>query len=160
MQLIHVRVYGACSSVVPLDLLTRQVGESEYWFASIKVVMIILFIIVGLIYDWGWIKNHPGPGLSNFQHGQAFIGGFSNFAQTFVYAFYSFGGVELVAIAAGESARPWKTVPSAVKATFFRIVLFYVLTILTIGLCINWQDPTLLRAANGALHSRTHCHPS
>lgn len=76
------------------------------------------------------------------------MGGFSNFAQTFVYAFYSFGGVELVAIAAGESARPWKSVPSAVKATFFRIVLFYVLTILTIGLCINWQDPTLLRAAN------------
>ncbi|KAI9569258.1 amino acid permease/ SLC12A domain-containing protein, partial [Boletus coccyginus] len=132
MQLIHVRVYA---------------GESEYWFASIKVVMIILFIFVGLIYDWGGVKGHPGPGLSNFQNGQAFIGGFPDFAQTFVYAFYSFGGVELVAIAAGESARPWKAVPSAVKATFFRIVLFYILTVLTIGLCINWQDPTLLTAA-------------
>lgn len=86
-------------------------------------------------------------GLSNFQDGQAFIGGFANFAQTFVYAFYSYGGVELVAVAAGESAHPWKAVPRAVKATFFRIVFFYVLTILTIGLCINWQDPTLLRAA-------------
>ncbi|KAF8432981.1 amino acid permease-domain-containing protein [Boletus edulis BED1] len=134
MQLIHVRIYG----------------ESEYWFASIKVVMIILFIIVGLIYDWGGVKGHPGPGRSNFQNGQAFIGGFANFAQTFVYAFYSFGGVELVAVAAGESARPWKAVPTAVKATFFRIVLFYVLTILTIGLCINWQDPTLLRAASSS----------
>ncbi|KAF8555551.1 hypothetical protein OG21DRAFT_1410740 [Imleria badia] len=134
MQLIHVRVYG----------------ESEYWFASIKVVMIILFIFVGLIYDWGGVKGHPGPGLSNFQNGQAFIGGFANFAQTFVYAFYSFGGVELVAVAAGESTRPWKAVPSAVKATFFRIVLFYILTILTVGLCINWQDPTLLRAANSS----------
>lgn len=87
-------------------------------------------------------------GRSNFQNGQAFIGGFANFAQTFVYAFYSFGGVELVAVAAGESTRPWKAVPSAVKATFLRIVLFYILTILTIGLCINWQDPTLLRAAD------------
>ncbi|KAN0096955.1 Amino acid permease domain containing protein [Tylopilus felleus] len=134
MQLIHVRVYG----------------ESEYWFASIKVVMIILFIFVGLIYDWGGVKGHPGPGLSNFQNGQAFIGGFANFAQTFVYAFYSFGGVELVAVAAGESARPWKAVPNAVKATFFRIVLFYILTILTIGLCINWKDPTLLKAANNS----------
>ena len=36
-------------------------GESEYWFAMIKVIMIILFIIVGLIYDWGGIKGHPGP---------------------------------------------------------------------------------------------------
>ncbi|KAG1807576.1 amino acid permease, theoretically lysine-specific [Suillus variegatus] len=132
LQLIHVRAYG----------------ESEYWFALVKVLMIIVFIFVGLIYDWGGIKGHPGPGLSNFQNGQAFIGGFQNFAQTFVYAFYSFGGVELVAVAAGESVRPHKTVPRAIKATFLRIVLFYILTILTIGLCINWQDPTLLRAAD------------
>ncbi|KAH7921088.1 hypothetical protein BV22DRAFT_1020021 [Leucogyrophana mollusca] len=131
LQLIHVRVYG----------------ESEYWFALIKVLMVIFFIIVGLIFDWGGVKGHPGPGLSNFHNSQAFIGGFQNFAQTFVYAFYSFGGIELVAIAAGESAQPYKAVPRAIKATFFRIVLFYLLTILTIGLCISWQDPTLLRAA-------------
>ncbi|KAG2120366.1 amino acid permease/ SLC12A domain-containing protein, partial [Suillus clintonianus] len=131
LQLIHVRVYG----------------ESEYWFALVKVLMIIVFIFAGLIYDWGGVKGHPGPGLSNFQNGQAFIGGFQNFAQTFVYAFYSFGGVELVAVAAGESVQPHKTVPRAIKATFVRIVLFYILTILTIGLCINWQDPTLLNAA-------------
>ncbi|KIK99020.1 hypothetical protein PAXRUDRAFT_133022 [Paxillus rubicundulus Ve08.2h10] len=130
LQLVHVRVYG----------------ESEYWFALIKVLMIIVFIFVGLIYDWGGIRGHPGPGLSNFQNSQAFIGGFANFSQTFVYAFYSFGGVELVAVAAGESARPYKSVPRAIKATFIRIILFYVLTILTIGLCINWQDPTLLTA--------------
>ncbi|KAF9226990.1 hypothetical protein BS17DRAFT_794360 [Gyrodon lividus] len=131
LQLVHVRVYG----------------ESEYWFALIKVLMIIVFIFVGLIYDWGGVKGYPGPGLSNFQNSQAFIGGFATFSQTFVYAFYSFGGVELVAVAAGESARPYKSVPRAIKATFFRIVLFYVLTILTIGLCINWKDPTLLNAA-------------
>ena len=36
-------------------------GESEYWFAMIKVLMIILFIIVGLIFDWGGVIGHPGP---------------------------------------------------------------------------------------------------
>lgn len=36
-------------------------GESEYWFATIKVLMIIVFIFVGLIYDWGGVKHHPGP---------------------------------------------------------------------------------------------------
>lgn len=131
MQLIHVRVYG----------------ESEYWFATIKVVLIILFIIVGLIYDWGGVRHHPGPGLANFHNGQAIIGGFSALAQTFAYAFYSYGGVELVSLAAGESAEPHRAVPRAVRATFVRIVLFYILTILTIGLCINWDDPTLLSAA-------------
>jgi len=87
-------------------------------------------------------------GLSNFKNGQAFIGGFSAFAANFVYAFYSFGGVELVAIAAGESSKPYKAVPRAIKATFFRIVLFYILTILTIGLCINHADDTLLNASS------------
>ena len=87
-------------------------------------------------------------GLSNFKDGQAFIGGFSAFSSTLIYAFYSFGGVELVAFAAGESSKPYKSVPTAIKATFFRILLFYILTILTIGLCINYADPTLLNANN------------
>ncbi|KAH8092518.1 amino acid permease-domain-containing protein [Cristinia sonorae] len=132
MQLIHVRVYG----------------ESEYWFALIKVILIVLFIIVGLIYDWGGVIHHPGPGLANFHDGQAFIGGFAAFAQTFVWAFYSYGGVELVSLAAGETAKPHKTIPRAIKATFFRIVLFYILTMLTIGLCINHTDPTLLSSSD------------
>ena len=38
-----------------------QAGESEYWFAMIKVVMIIVFIFVGLIYNWGGVHGHPGP---------------------------------------------------------------------------------------------------
>ncbi|PPR08190.1 hypothetical protein CVT24_001573 [Panaeolus cyanescens] len=135
LQLIHVRVYG----------------ETEYWFALIKVLMILFFIFVGLIFDWGGVKGHPGPGLSNFHDGQAFIGGFSAFAQTFVFAFYSFGGIELVAVAAGESDKPHKSVPRAIKATFFRIILFYILAILTMGLCINHADDTLLSAAFGEI---------
>ena len=85
-------------------------------------------------------------GLSNFKNGQAFIGGIPSFATNLVCAMYSFAGVELVAVAAGESTKPYKSVPRATKATFFRIVLFYVLMILTIGLCINHNDPTLLNA--------------
>ena len=38
-----------------------KIGESEYWFAMIKVIMILVFIIVGLIYDWGGVRHHPGP---------------------------------------------------------------------------------------------------
>jgi amino acid permease len=40
--------------------ITRS-GESEYWLALIKVLLIIIFIFVGLIYDWGGVKYHPGP---------------------------------------------------------------------------------------------------
>ena len=85
-------------------------------------------------------------GLSNFHNGQAFTGGISGIATNFAVALFSFGGVELVAVAAGESSKPYKSVPLATKATFIRIVLFYILTILVIGLCINQNDPTLLNA--------------
>ena len=83
-----------------------------------------------------------------FKNGQAFIGGIPAFATNLVYALYSFIGVELVSIAAGESSKPYKSVPRAAKATFFRIALFYVLAILTIGLCINHADMTLLNASS------------
>lgn len=46
---------------VQLTDVRRFTGESEYWFAMIKVLMIIVFIIVGLIYDWGGVRGHPGP---------------------------------------------------------------------------------------------------
>ena len=85
-------------------------------------------------------------GLSNFTNNQAFVGGMSAFATNLAATLYSFGGVELVAVAAGESSKPYKSVPRATKATFFRIVIFYILTILTIGLCINQNDPTLLNS--------------
>jgi len=62
LQLIHVRVYGIFfSGLTPFSLTCHVTGESEYWLSMIKVVMIVLFIIVGLIYDWGGIKHHPGP---------------------------------------------------------------------------------------------------
>ncbi|KAJ7151973.1 amino acid permease/ SLC12A domain-containing protein [Mycena filopes] len=126
-------------------LPVRNYGEAEFWLSGIKVLLIILFIIVGLIYDWGGVIGHPGPGLSNIRDG-AFTGGFAGTAQSFTFAFFSFGGVELVALAAGESSQPHKSVPRAIKATFFRIVLFYILTCLVIGLYINHTDDTLFQA--------------
>lgn len=65
LQLIHVRVYGSFLFFSPRNQILRYVllvtGESEYWFAMVKVLMIVLFIIVGLIFDWGGVKGHPGP---------------------------------------------------------------------------------------------------
>ncbi|GAA6058926.1 hypothetical protein JCM10212_002878 [Sporobolomyces blumeae] len=128
---------------------TRAWGEAEFYLAYIKVILIVVFIIVGLIYDWGGVVGHPGPGLSNF-HDNPFAGGFAGTAQAFTYAFYSFGGVELVTLAAGETANPQKAIPRAIRGTFVRILTFYVLTVLVIGLCVNYQDPTLFAASDVA----------
>ncbi|KAJ7670605.1 amino acid permease-domain-containing protein [Mycena polygramma] len=73
-------------------LPVRNYGEAEFWLSGIKVLLILLFIIVGLMYDWGGVIGHPGPGLSNIRDG-AFTGGFAGTAQSFTFAFFSFGGV-------------------------------------------------------------------
>ncbi|QNP97028.1 YALIA101S01e03686g1_1 [Yarrowia lipolytica] len=141
--------------IVPMFFLqlisVKTYGETEYWLAIIKVFFVVAFIIIGLFYDWGamnGLKNAvPSPGLSNLKNGQAWVGGFSGFFQVVVLCFYSYGGTELVALTSGETAKPWKSIPSAVRATVWRIMIFLVMTVFVIGLCINYKDDRLLKAA-------------
>ncbi|KAG1245370.1 hypothetical protein G6F68_015086 [Rhizopus microsporus] len=119
-------------------------GEIEYWMAFIKVLVVIIFIIVGLCVDTG-AAGGVYYGVSNFHlPGGAFPNGFLGVFNVFITAAFSFNGVEIVGITAGESANPHKTVPSAVKQVFVRIVLFYVLSMLIIGLIIPYTDSRLL----------------
>ena len=70
------------------------------------------------------------------------------FFNVLLTAAFSFNGVEIVAIAAGEAQDPHRTVPNAVKQVFYRIVLFYIMSILVIGLCIPYTDPDLLAGSD------------
>ncbi|PRP82596.1 hypothetical protein PROFUN_04901 [Planoprotostelium fungivorum] len=145
----HIDVWvWALIIIIPMFLIqfinVRVWGEVEYWSSLGKILLILVFILIGILYDAGAMgSSHPGPGLSNFTNGAAFIGGFGGFIRTFVNAFYSFGGAELVALAAGECEKPHRTVPIAIKATFFRIFIFFILSIFVMGLCINYKDPIL-----------------
>jgi lysine-specific permease len=58
---------------------------------------------------------------------------------------FSFQGTELIGVAAGESDEPAKNIPRAVRQVFWRILLFYVLAILIIGILIPYTDPSLLK---------------
>jgi amino acid transporter len=71
-----------------------------------------------------------------------FLGLFS----VLVNASFSYGGVELVAVAAGEAENPRKNIPKAVRRVFWRILLFYVLGTLAIGVLVASDDPYLLSA--------------
>lgn len=146
---IHTWVW--CFLVFPIFLIqlfnVRVYGEVEYWLAWIKVFFLIMFIIVGLLYNWGGVPTAsvPSPGLSNFKHGAAFAGGFGGlFSEG--YAFYTMGGTESVAIAAGEAKLPWRAVPQASRGSIWRIIMFCVMTVLIIGLNINYKDTRLVNA--------------
>ena len=135
-----------------LNLTSARVyGEGEYWFASFKVAIIILFIIVGVLMIFGILGGHP-PGLSNFllstENGEKgpFIGGLLAIVNVFLLAGFSFSGTELVGLAAGESEKPEVNIPKAIKSVFWRILLFYILAMIIIGFLIPFNDPNLLKS--------------
>ncbi|KAF9582193.1 hypothetical protein BGW38_000524 [Lunasporangiospora selenospora] len=124
----------------------RAYGETEYWLSLIKVLAVFVFVIVGFLYIGGAIGTpiegalKPGPEV--FDLGP-FHGGFMGLFSIFLNAGFSFQGAELVGIAAGETKNPRKNVPRAIRQVFWRIIMFYVLTILIIGMTIPYNDPEL-----------------
>ncbi|KYC89573.1 amino acid permease [Heyndrickxia sporothermodurans] len=124
-------------------LSVKGYGEGEYWFSFIKVATIIIFIIVGILMILGIMKG-DAIGFKNFTIGDApFHGGLLAVIGVFLTAGFSFQGTEIVGVAAGESENPRENVPKAIKSVFWRILLFYVLAILVIGLIIPYTTKTL-----------------
>ncbi|WP_035323049.1 amino acid permease [Peribacillus kribbensis] len=124
-------------------LSVKSFGESEYWFSLIKVVTIIIFIAVGILMIFG-IMGGEAPGFKNFTVGDAPVhGGLMSVLGIFMAAGFSFQGTELLGVTAGESKDPKKHVPKAIKQVFWRILLFYILTIAIIGLIIPYTTPEL-----------------
>lgn len=125
-------------------------GESEFWFALIKVVTVLAFIILGLTMIFGIMNGHSG-GFSNWtlvsDSGESapFVNGWFGILAVFMVAGFSFQGTELVAVAAGEAKNPEKSIPKAINAIFWRILLFYIFAIAIIGTLVPFTDPNLLR---------------
>ncbi|KAJ3369144.1 hypothetical protein HDU91_007447 [Kappamyces sp. JEL0680] len=105
-------------------------GETEYWLSLIKVVAIFCFVITGAL-NW-------------FIAGAPFKNGVVGVFKVFLLAFFAFGGTELIGVTAGEAQNPKTTIPRAIRNTFWRILLFYVFSILVMGLVIRNDDPSLL----------------
>lgn len=126
-------------------LSVKSFGESEYWFAFIKVATIIIFLIVSILMIFGILGGKAPVGFTNFFAGDGpFHGGFFATLGIFLAAGFSFQGTELIGITAGETKDPGKSIPKAVKQIFWRILLFYILAILAIGLLIPYTDSRLI----------------
>ena len=123
----------------------RSYGETEFWLSLLKVAAVIIFVIVGAALILGWIGNHPAIGFKNFTYKQApFVNGVAGIISAFVISGFSFQGTEMVGIAAGESADPKHSIPTAIHATFWRILLFYILTIFIIACVLPYTNNNLL----------------
>ena len=117
----------------------KNFGAFEYWFAMIKVVAIVAFIIAGSSLVLG-IGVKP-VGIDNLTaHGGFLPKGFEGAWMAVMMAIFSFIGVEVVAVTSGEAKNPEVSVPKAMKSMLLRLVLFYVLSI-TLMLClVPWNQ--------------------
>ncbi|EPS25388.1 Arginine permease CAN1 [Penicillium oxalicum] len=142
-----------------LNLLpVKFYGEMEFWFSSVKVITIIGFLIFAICIDAGagqqgyigfhnWV--HPGP-FVDYLVTPGPTAKFVGFWAVLIQAGFSCQGTELVGLAAGESENPRQTVPKAIRATFMRILLFFVFTVFFIGLVVPSDNPDLLSGASNA----------
>lgn len=130
--------------IIGLNFMSAKAyGESEYWFAGIKVITVIVFLVLGVAMIFGIIGDHS-IGLSNFTYKDApFPGGAKAVFLVFLIAGFSFQGTELVGIAAGESENPEKNVPKAINSVFWRIVIFYIGGLFVIGALIPYTQSGL-----------------
>lgn len=127
--------------LISFNLLgARLFGELEFWFSIIKVVTIITMVIVGLVLIFLSFKTEYGhASFGNLiHHGGMFPHGAAGFLMSFQIAVYSFNGIELIGVTAGETKNPEKTIPKAINNVPIRILLFYIGGLLVIMSVIPW----------------------
>jgi amino acid transporter len=131
---------------------TLGYAEEEFITSLFKLVATIVFMIVAVVLICG---GGPSDGLYSEYWGArlwydpgAFQNGFRGFCAVFVTAAFSFGGTELVGLAAAESKNPGESIPVAVKQVFWRVTIFYILGLTLVNLLVSSTDDRLLNARN------------
>lgn len=129
--------------ITSINMINVKVyGEFEFWFALIKVLAIIGMIVFGIgIIVFGFGNGGQPIGISNlWTHGGFFPNGIQGVVMSLVLVMFSFGGVELVGITAGEAENPNKTIPQAINQVVWRILLFYIGAMVVILAIFPWNQ--------------------
>ena len=123
-------------------------GEAEFIFSAIKVIAVIGFFILSLVIIGGGGPTGEKLGSRYWHNPGAWANGFKGLLSVFVVAAFAFTGTELVGLAAAESANPRATMPRAIKQVFWRITLFYVISLVMVSCLVPYNDPRLLGSSS------------
>ncbi|WP_247634272.1 amino acid permease [Microbacterium galbinum] len=120
-------------------------GRFEFWFAAIKVTAIIVFLVIGVCAILGLFPGVPATGIAHlFDEGGFAPNGAAGIAAALLIVVFAFGGTELVAIAAAESADPGRSIRRIVRQVLVRILVFYLGSIFVIVAVLPWNTPAVL----------------
>ncbi|KAF3029190.1 hypothetical protein E8E15_002032 [Penicillium rubens] len=158
---IWITIFGLlmlCTALV----FVRVYGELEFAFSMMKILLIIGVNIMALVITCGGGPDHktigfeywrnPGPFVQYLGVGGA-LGRFLGVWTSLNSALYAYSGIETITVAAGETKSPRQAIPQATKRIFFRILIFYVISIFMIGLVVPSNEPKLSNSSGTASQS-------
>lgn len=138
-------------------------GEIEFWLSFIKIITIIGLIILTLVIALGGGPDHDRRGFRYWKNPGAFKeytkgghtiegakGRFVAWASVLVTAVFAYLGTELVGVTVGEAQNPRRNIPRAIKLTFYRIMVFYVVSVFLLGMCVPYNDSSLVFATKAS----------
>ena len=126
----------------------RGYGEAEFVFSTVKIIAVVSFIILSIVIDCGGAPKGGYLGATTWHDPGAFANGFKGVCSVFVTAGFAFSGTELVGLAAAECEDPRKTVPRASKQVFWRVTIFYMVSLFLVGLIVPYNNPRLLNSTS------------
>ncbi|AKE41719.1 gamma-aminobutyrate permease-like transporter [Corynebacterium kutscheri] len=115
-------------------------GEFEFWFAFIKVAVIIGFLIIGVLLIFGLLPGHSYIGTDIFASSDFMPNGIAGVAAGLLAVAFAFGGIEIVTIAAAESRDPKTAIATAVRSVIWRISFFYIGSVLIICFLLPYSQ--------------------
>ncbi|MGX8176689.1 amino acid permease [Exiguobacterium artemiae] len=144
--------------ILGINVLTvRLFAEVEFWFSAVKVLTILVFIILGAAAIVGFLPLADGsqaPLLAPLTEGGLFPNGAFAILMTMLAVNFAYSGTELIGIAAGEAVDPKRTVPLAIRTTVFRLVLFFVGTIIVLAILLPNDSKGVLESPFVAVFER------
>ena len=118
----------------------KYYGEMEFWFAGIKILALVAFIVLGFLLLLGFIPSNVENPISNYTgHGGFFPHGISGMLSAFLVVMFSYGGAELIGVAVTETKDADKVLPKIIKGAVWRVIIFYVLPIIIICGIMPWN---------------------
>jgi AAT family amino acid transporter len=130
----------ACALIYINARSVGSFGSFEYWFAMIKVVAIVLFIVFGASLLIG-LTPRPAIGFSNLTaHGGFLPTGWRGVWMAMVFVIFSYLGTEVVAVTAGEARKPETEVPRAMRTMVARLIVFYLGAIFVLMCIVPWDE--------------------
>jgi len=136
---LPVVVFGVV--VVAVNAATvRLFGTVEYWFAMVKVVAIVVFILLGVVLIVFGLPAAPATGLHNLTADGGFLPkGWGGLLLAMVFVLFSYIGTEVVSVTAAESVDPVRDIPRAARRMVLRLALFYLLAITVVLTVVPWS---------------------